>query len=495
MPPPSTVEFEEEIDVRLLANLSQNFRSPYEAIFELVDNGLASRLPGRPVCITITGTGGVGGVLKVVAKGGKGIGRDELRPFVHWGRAAAEPGLNRFGQGGKAAIGYLGKGLRVRANRHDEDIAYQFEDRDWLVRPDGKKKRFVAQPVPPAVPGVGVVQTEILELRKIINLKKLSRELAWRYRPALREEKLQLRVGRQQIQAASLGAEQKHMFSHLLVVPSLEDPDKETPVQVQGWIGIAPPKHDGRGSVRCSAYGRVVLETEYFGHRNSSFKASLNSLVGEVDLSFVPMVLDKNAFDTGSRAWEAAQQAIHREMQPYMDRLLQRKETNEPTEEERLRAMEAKDMAHRALERLAAESTSRAAGSQLEGRKPPESPTSSGVDTDRRTTSEDHASHEPRTPPPPDAVGRLPRKGMSADWDVRALDPRIRSSTVDENGRREIVINNRFPTYKERKGDLLYMLETGLLEELKPGEHEDKTVAEYSDQANQALHLALTETA
>jgi hypothetical protein len=39
----------ERIDPRLTAALFSNYRSPVEAILELVDNAVDSRIPGRPL--------------------------------------------------------------------------------------------------------------------------------------------------------------------------------------------------------------------------------------------------------------------------------------------------------------------------------------------------------------------------------------------------------------------------------------------------------------
>jgi hypothetical protein len=184
-------------------------------------------------------------------------------------------------------------------------------------------------------------------------------------------------------------------------------------------------------------------------------------------------------------------------MQPYVDQLLRRKDENEPTDEERLRAMEAKDIAHRAIEKIAADAERRGLGGQLRGRKPPEPhPEEEAQPPREEPPTQTHVSPEPITPPPPDAVGRLRRTGSNLDWDVRALDPKIRSATEHSDGRLEIVINNQFPVYKQRNGDLVYMLETGLLEELKPsGDEEDKTVPEYYEQVTEALYLAAQEAA
>ncbi len=210
------LEIMERVDVRLLANLSYNFRSPYEAGFELVDNGLASPLPGKSVRVTITGHGRLGGTLKVVTRGGIGMGAAELREFLHWGKASLGLGLHRYGQGGKAAVGYLGTGLRVRANRHDEDSAYQFEDLDWMSRPDGKLKKFLLDEVGAPVPGVGIVQLEIMGLKKSVSMRRLERELSWRYAPALRKGTLELFVAGRRVVPIPLPAERRNHFYQTL---------------------------------------------------------------------------------------------------------------------------------------------------------------------------------------------------------------------------------------------------------------------------------------
>jgi hypothetical protein len=487
---PTAVEIQERVDLRLLSNLSSNFSNSREAIFELVDNGLAGRRGDEPVRVTITGSGwsSPGGTMKVVTMGGSGMGLEGLTEFLHWGKQPHGTTLNRYGQGGKAAIGYLGRAVRVRANESGSDTAYEIEDSDWLARPDGKEKRFVAKPCDAVCPEQGVVEIEILRLTKRINARKLERELAWRYRPALLSGGLDLRVKSRQVKPVELEGDPRQDFDYRLILSTPEEPDGTT-VRLRGWVGIAPPRFDGRGGMRCSTHGRVVVENEYFGHRSSSYKASLNSLVGEVDLSFVPPLLNKNEFDRDTPAWEAAAEAVHREMTPFIEKLLQRRETSEPSEEERMRAMEAKDLAKRALEKIAAESSRRGASGVRRGRK---SPTPSGESSTPPPASRDKSGRQPRTPPPEGAVGQLSRKGVDLDWDVRALDPKIRSATSTENGRTEIVINTEFPMYRLRKGDFAYMVETGLAEQLKSDGEDDKSAGEYSDVVAEAVYEAIT---
>jgi hypothetical protein len=481
-------EIHETVDVRLLANLSENFRTPYEAIFELVDNGLASRLDDGVVVVSISGSPGSGGRLTVVTKGGAGMGMDELQDFLHWGKPPSARGLHRYGQGGKAAIGYLAEGVRIRCNRHDQPAGYQIEDDDWRSRPAGLK-RYVPTPADLVEAGVGVVQLELLRLRRAVNLRRLERELAWRYRPALTVGHLVIKVSGRRVHPTNLVAQDRTEFAEPVEVPSLDEVTTMR-AELRGWVGIAAPGFGGRGGVRCSADGRVVLQHEYFGQRTSSHKASLNGLVGEVDLWFVPIVLNKTGFDTGSAAWRLVEPIMFNKLQPYVEQLLRRREPDEPSDQERLRAMEAKDIAEQALQHLAAETAREGRSGTATGRKPPEK------QGKPRHVSEEptHApERSPRTPPPADAVGRLTRRGHVVEWDVRALDPHIRSATVVDNSRVDIVINSRYPAYRQRAGDLQYMVETGLLETLKPDAGEERSVDDYHQDVTDALFLALTE--
>lgn len=483
----STLEIQESIDVRLLANLSENFRTPYEALFELVDNGLASRIEGGgPVSVSISGASGVGGRLTVVTSGGAGMGLEELAHLLHWGKPPSQRGLHRYGQGGKAAIGYLGEGVRIRSNRHDQTIAYELKDDNWRARPAGLKT-FMPTPVDPAKPGTGVVQIEVVRLRRAVNLRRLERELAWRYRPALIAGHMTIKVSGRTVLPVALDGKPRSDFVERLDVPAIDDPEQLVAVEVRGWVGIAESGFSGRGGIRCSVEGRVVLQNEYFGQRSASHKASLNGLIGEVDLWFVPVVLNKNGFDTGSKAWQSVEPLMFDKLAPYVQQLLRRREPEEPSDEERLRAMEAKDIAQQALHELAAEALMSGLGNTSEGRKPPER---RDDPTPRPERPANETDRTPRTPPPPTAVGRLTRRGRALEWDVRALDPRTRSATLTEGDRVEIVINNRYPAYKHRGGDLAYMIETGLLETLKPDTADEKTVEEYHQDVTDALFLA-----
>src|SRR3990172_8607137 len=72
---------------------------------------------------------------------------------------------------------------------------------------------------------------------------------------------------------------------------------------------------------------------------------------------------------------------------------------------------------------------------------------------------------------------------------VRALDPRLRSAMVVEEGVRRVVINSRYPLYEVRRGDLWYQLETALREVCVT--IPEATVPEFERKVNELMLVSL----
>ena len=118
----------ERIDPRLTASLFANYRSAIDAILELVDNGIDSRIDGRPMRIDIALR--PGRVMMTVV-GGRGMGPAELeRDYLRWGASRKRAGdrIGQYGQGGKAAIGHLGNRFSIVASRAGDPTAVGFDD-------------------------------------------------------------------------------------------------------------------------------------------------------------------------------------------------------------------------------------------------------------------------------------------------------------------------------------------------------------------------------
>ena len=125
------VTVRERIDPAITASLFANYRSSADAVMELVDNAIDSRLTGTPleVFLQIHASNFV-----IETRGGEGMGPAELeRNYLRWGGSPKRGRklLGQYGQGGKAAIGHLGHSFAVEATRPGDIEAWRFEDPDY----------------------------------------------------------------------------------------------------------------------------------------------------------------------------------------------------------------------------------------------------------------------------------------------------------------------------------------------------------------------------
>lgn len=94
----------ERIDPEITATLFANYRSAADALMELVDNALDSRLPSQAMKVDLAFHGVT---VTVMSEGGEGMGPKDLeRRYLRWGKSTKRGRelLGQYGQGGKAAI-------------------------------------------------------------------------------------------------------------------------------------------------------------------------------------------------------------------------------------------------------------------------------------------------------------------------------------------------------------------------------------------------------
>lgn len=98
----------------------------------------------------------------------------------------------------------------------------------------------------------------------------------------------------------------------------------------------------------------------------------------------------------------------------------------------------------------------------------------------------------PATPATPAEPAQPRRGGGSGVGEVviRAVDPRLRSAMVVEDGIRRVVINSRYPLFEVRKGDLWYQLETALREVCLT--IPEATVPEFERKVNELMLVSLS---
>jgi len=478
----------ERIDPQLTAALFANYRTPVDAILELVDNAVDSRVAGRPLEIDVavrTGT------ISLVVTGGTGMGPKEIeRQYLRWGgsRKKAGDSIGRYGQGGKAAIGHLGARFDVLAGLAGDATAHGFADDDYRDRSRLRTYELSERPKPVA-PELGYVRIEIGGVDRKVDVRRLRARLGETYRPLLERGDVVLRLDRAPVTAAAWTLEERHEISV-----------RAAGRVIHGWWGLLPdplPLSPPEAGVRLYHLGRLVGSPEWFGHPGPAQHPALNRLVGEIELPHVPVTMNKADIDRGSDAWAAVEARLHAVLAPAIRRLTRDTEVA-PSANALRTADQVRRILARALRMLESgklfESElgggSEGPGGQLTLDSPAR-PTAPDEPEGPETTDDDGAAGEPAAPRPPRAggAGSGNRSGVG-EVVIRSLDPRLRSAMVVEDGVRRVVINSRYPLYEVRKGDLWYQLETALREVCVT--IPEATVPEFERKVNELMLVSLT---
>jgi len=491
----------ERIDPRLTAALFSNYRSPIEAILELVDNAVDSRLAGRPLDLDIWTQPGR---LVVTAVGGTGMSPAAIeRDYLRWGSSPKKGGgqIGRYGQGGKAAIGHLGNRFEIVASAAGDGHAYGFEDPAYRDR--ARLRAYELHPRRKPVAGdVGYVRIEIGEVDRAIDGRRLRERIAEVYRPLIEADAIRVVVNRAAVRPRPWDLAER---SEIAV--------RAGGRIVRGWWGMLPdppPPGGPEGGIRLYHLGRLVGPPEWFGHPTPAAHPALNRLVGAVELPHVPVTLNKADVDRGSAAWAAVETRLHALLAPAVRRLTRQPASNVTPEALRTAAQVRRILA-RALRLLEEgrlfESEVPAGGAEPDGQLALEGVRAAGGEAqdDGAPAARDEAPGDGGLPPV-DAgsatapAPRLPREGAAGGADaarrrgaaevvVRRLDPRLRSALVEEDGIRRVVINSAYPLYEVRRGDLWYQLETALREVCVT--IPEATVPEFERKVNELMLVSL----
>jgi hypothetical protein len=436
----------ERLTPEITASLFANYRTAADAIFELVDNSVDSRLPGRPLRVDLTVRPAF---IQITTIGGQGMGPREVEAhYLRWG-ASAKRGRNligRYGQGGKAAIGHLGQGFTIDASRPGDESAWQFSDTRYRDR--SRLKVYELHPIAKRVEReLGYVRIRIEAVDRKVDAKRLSARLLETYRPLLETEALALTVNGAALRPTPIPTAERHEFD-------LEAGGG----RLRGWYGVlaegGPPVEPG---LRCYRLGRLVGAGESFGH------PTLARLVGEVDVPNVPLTMNKGDFDRDSEAWVDVEERMHRLLAPLVGRL-SGAAPPPPAGATRV-AEQVRRLLGRALR-------------MVDGETP-----IGGFEAAARPAGDPASPQQELAMPPArlrSAVGRIA---------LRPLARTIRSQTIEEDGARVIVINTRHPLFLERRGDTWYQLETAAREVFAG--LEGVSVAEYERRVNEVVLLAI----
>ena len=470
----SDIILKEDIDINIVTALMRNYRNPVEAILELIDNAVDDRRQNIALKIEIF----LGkNFIQIINTGGFGMGLRELQDFLKWGRSSKRGKLGRYGQGGKAAMGYLGNSWKLKTSKLGDEKTFIIEEDDWRNRIKGRKKYK-----PKIFEGMtskeqGKVIIEIKNLSRKINEKKLREALSDYYRMLLEEDKIKIEINKDPIKPLEIPLSEKERFTEVI------DSKK-----IHGWIGLLKPNVSFRGGIRCCVLGRKITENEYFGHQDYTWKASLNRLIGEINADFLELNLNKTGFDADSWGWRRVMEKMFTRMQPYIDFLLNEKEAEEVTEDEKKRHKEASKVWNDFMKEYLREGKKPIEGSGEKGIARGQKPFEEGkIAEEKGETEVSRGKYEPATPPPEIAIGK--RKRLKRFLGIEAQpgiipDATMRSEIQIKDSKEIIIVNKLFPAYKKRKGDTLYIWETIAIECAKPEKEEEMDYSEYIKEMN-----------
>jgi len=488
---PKPVIIRERISRKMLRAVMANFRSVPDALLELVDNAFDEfdgYRGGTHLDVTIKMAKDS---IIVENLGGKGMGRNELNDWLNWGEALKTDAIGVYGQGGKAAMGYLGSAWIVHTKRWDQPWLWEIKEDNWDDM-SSSEKTFKALPTPinkgDQREGLGYCRFEIKNLKKRRqDINRLKTVLSNIYRKYLEEGKASITVNGESVAPLVLPIYEGFKIQQIA---------ERTPqgCRIKCWIGRL--KRDVRvrggpriiGGMRLLRKGRLICDGEYFGHPDFRHKASLGMLIGEVELTKVPVLPNKTGFDIDSPEWYEAQRIMYDILKPHIEALLKQREEETVTREEKKRVSQVRRTMIEAFKLLSkygglygrfGEDTGRKRREQRpEDQEPIKEPVS--TEEDKRK----YKQQEPRTPPPEDAAGRLKRLGKMPEWELKVLEPEIRSEWGKKNGNRCLIINKKYCLYEERKGDDIYIAETAALQLARPEEDEKLALKEYLNEVD-----------
>ena len=462
------VTVRERIDPAITASLFANYRSSADAVMELVDNAIDSRLKGSALNVLLHVHASY---FVIETRGGEGMGPAELeRHYLRWGGSPKRGRtlLGQYGQGGKAAIGHLGTSFTVEASRPGDEMAWRFADADYRDRT--KLKTYELKTVVKRVPlEEGFVRIRIDGVDRRVDPRRLGARLSDTYRPLIVGALLKMSINGVRVEALPINFQEEHRFAV-----------RAAGTTIRGWYGLAEP--EGRGvdyvpGLRCYKLGRLIAGGEFFGHPNAVQVSGMARLVGEIDLAPVPLMMNKSDFARDAAEWTAVEHRMHALLAPIAKRLAEDELAPPPAS-----ALKTAEQVRRLLSQVLRLTEREEAFSGLAAARTPAAQA-------REPSTGRHAAQLESPPAPP----RLPtadeqkRRGFGQVV-VRPLDPAIRSQTVIEREVTTVVINSRHPLFLKRGGDIWYQLETAAREVFKS--FEGASIGEYDRRVNEVILLA-----
>jgi hypothetical protein len=296
----------ENFDPKLITALFKNFSNPYMALFELIDNAVDDRQQNEKLIVSIDYFP-EDDKLTIKNYCGKGMSIDDLEKFFTWGFSEKKSGrIGRYGQGGKAALGYLAKSFSLKSHPKNSPLGFCIKVKDWENREIGFNDGFEVFPYK-SLRDEGDVTFEIYNLKKEFTSDAIINKIRKTYRPLIVHKKVDFIVDGNQVKCNSINYDPDTYKTFKVTFEY-----KNINQFMTGEFGLVPDSNSERGGFKIFQYGRNVAEKEYFGHTDPSKRWNVERLYGELYIDFdLPLSMNKSEIDKDSDLWRLIESKMH----------------------------------------------------------------------------------------------------------------------------------------------------------------------------------------
>lgn len=303
----------ERIEPTLIPALFKNFDNAEIALLELIDNAIDDRIEGETLEISIE----IKDASVVIRnRCGYGMNFDDLSSFFAWGKSKKSKKiaqLGRYGQGGKAAMGYLAKSCQIEATKLGDPKEYVVEIENWGDRKNGYVTADVIERDSDEVEE-GLVTIRLWNLNKKIFPSYLVDTLSETYAPLLRNGQIRIYVNKLPVPGLKLPYIEGRVKKEVIDLGE----DKKARVE----IGLIMPKKGMSGGFRCYEFGRLIIKGEYFDQKTREDKYAFDKLTGELFIDFdIPLIMNKTNFDKDSEDWREISSVMYSLLDPWIKKL------------------------------------------------------------------------------------------------------------------------------------------------------------------------------
>lgn len=481
----------EETTLRMAESAMSNYKDANLALMDLVDNAVDNRIEGQTLSVFVRVTKDF---ITVINEGGEGLNLDGFQNFLRWGISGKSVHqIGQYGVGGKAAMGFLGKSLEIRASAKDSNVEYRFYDPDWETKPEASRREHDAEERA-ASKKEGYFQLRVTNLKnRRIDTTTVANRLGNTYRPLLDSGSVLIYVNGNAVNPLEI--------KYLDTDPNFK-PDRKRlgtgfgdPIEIK--VGILEEGQRVKPGIRGYYRGRLIGDGLFFGLPTPAQLPQASRLIGEVHLNHLDVTMNKSDFIEDIK-WEDASNVIKRFLEPWYEKLSHFKlESSHKLEDyEKSLAKEAK----RVLDHILAH-TRLITRDQLPGSAHGRLPPTPSVEPPKPPTGRSRIVGKIEGATAPDIRAtrgpNVKRWGALDEWEPVSMgNPNVRSAVVEEAGKKTIKINIDYEMYQAAKKAghdalFLYQGETAILEICKM-EYPTLEPVEFVEKVNELIrHLGI----